>query len=159
MTRALLGTLIIITTGAAGTAHADHGEATGDVHAHAYHPNHIAVFAGVATTADTSGASVGFDYERRFGEIGVAAIVDIARLHGAQQYIAAPAVVFHPWAGLKLVAAVGVEHGHGEQALLLRGGAGYDAHLGPISIGPSVSFDSVEGHHAVVAGLAVGSGF
>ena len=65
----------------------------------------------------------------------------------------------HPWQGLKVLAAAGWEHAEGHDAFVVRGGAGYDVHLGSLSVGPSIALDRADGHYAFVFGAAAGVGF
>lgn len=126
---------------------------------HAHHPYHLAVFVGATVADDTTGASFGLDLERRLGRFGVAAIVDITRMHGGFHEIVVPALVVHPAAGLKVLVGAGWEHASGHDAVVVRAGAGYDLHVGSLSLGPSVSLDRADGATAVVAGATLGTGF
>jgi len=123
------------------------------------HPTHVAVFVGAASSSHGSGAAAGVDVERRFGAFGVALVADGARIDDANQLLVIPAVVVHPWRGLKVLAGVGWERAHGHDAVAFRAGTGYDAHVGAMSIGPSVALDRAGGVTSVVFGAAVGAGF
>jgi hypothetical protein len=127
--------------------------------AHTTHPVHAAVFVGVVTSSHGTGPAAGIDVERRFGPIGVALIVDTARVAEATVVSVIPAIVIHPWRGAKLLGGTGWERAHGHDELVLRGGAGYDLHVGALSFGPTVAVDWVGETTAVVAGATVGAGF
>ncbi|MBK7538748.1 MAG: hypothetical protein IPI49_25955 [Myxococcales bacterium] len=126
---------------------------------HAAPPHHAAVFVGATSVEGATGFTIGLDYERRFGRWGTALILDLARLHGANHLVVAPALVVHPWAGLKALVAVGLEHSDAHDVLVVRIAAGYDVHLGAWSIGPLAAVDRADGSSAVVWGVSAGLGF
>jgi hypothetical protein len=124
-----------------------------------HHPIHAAAFVGVVSGSHGTGPSAGIDLERRFGPIGMALVVDTARIEGATVVSVIPSVVVHPWRGAKLTGGTGWERAHGHDELVLRAGAGYDLHVGAMSFGPTVAVDWVGESTAVVAGATVGAGF
>jgi hypothetical protein len=92
------------------------------------------------------------------GLLGLGALFD-AVLGDEKEYIVAPFVAIHPFAGLKLAGAPGLAFAHGTRHFVLRGTAAYDIHVASFSLSPTVSADLIEGHLAMVYGLSVGLGF
>lgn len=150
---------LLLLLASAGVAGAEPGVDHGAPGEHHHHANHLAAFFGAATTEHGTGAAVGLDYERRFGMLGVAAVVDVARVDGETAVLAMPSVVVHPWRGAKALGGVGWEHAHGHDAVAYRVAVGYDVHVGAMSLGPSVALDRASGATSVVFGGAVGAGF
>jgi hypothetical protein len=99
------------------------------------------------------------DYEYRLSpDFGVGALVDHAWGH-PDATVAAAAVFVHPWRGLRLLAAPGIEYSHGEGEFLIRVGAAYEFHRGSWTVAPTVNVDFVDGDEALVYGLTFGYGF
>ena len=125
-----------------------------------HHVNHVAVFGGAVSTSEHSGAAVGMDVERRVRRrVGVAVAMEGTQIENEMGVLVVPAVVMHPWRGVKVLGGVGWEHAHGHDEVVLRAGAGYDVHVGGVSVGPAVAVDRAGGGTAVVGGVAVGAGF
>lgn len=142
---------------ACGVAHAE-SESEGAGHTDA-HPVHVAAFVGAVTSEHGSGPAAGLDVERRFGRIGMALVIDSARVEEATVVTVVPAAVVHPWRGAKVLGGAGWERSHGHDELVLRAGAGYDVHLGSLSFGPSMAVDWVAETAVLTVGASVGAGF
>ncbi|MDF1563291.1 MAG: hypothetical protein P1V51_09615 [Deltaproteobacteria bacterium] len=136
--------------------------------AHATHANHVGVFLGGTTFLGDHPQTVltaGLDYERRLSELfGVGLLVDFPMDLGHYSFavLAAPMLVVHPVAGLKVIVAPGLDYAHEEAAFVARAGIGYDLHLGAYTLAPTFNFDYVlaeHPHQALVFGLALGRGF
>jgi hypothetical protein len=139
--------------------HDARAESEPGAHTEHHHPIHAAAFVGVVTSSHGTGPAAGIDLERRFGPIGMALVVDTARVSGATVLSVIPAVVMHPWRGAKLMGGTGWERSHGHDELVLRAAAGYDLHVGALSFGPTMAVDRVGETTAVVMGATVGAGF
>ncbi len=126
-------------------------------------PHHLAVFGGATIHHGHAAPTFGVEYEFRLPvwqyRLGVGPIVE-GIFDTSTASIIAPAAFLHPWGGLKLLAAPGVEATSGHAAFLVRGGLGYEFHLGSWSLTPLAQFDWVFGGGlAQVYGLSVGYGF
>lgn len=129
----------------------------------AEHPHHVALFAGATSfeTEWTPHFTVGADYEFRLpfldGLLGIFASGEVVVVEGTPLIFTAGLTV-HPIGGLKILAGAGTEfHAeHPEPEFLVRGGLGYDFHLGMISLGPAAFVDYADGHVALVYGLSAG---
>lgn len=143
---------------ASEAAEAGHGEADG------HHRHHVAVLLGGAVRDEhgetESGFALGVDYEYRLHRLlGAGALVEVAT-GDIRDVVAMVPFFVHPWGGLKLVAAPGVEiRGNGEAEFLFRLGGAYLFPLGDFSVGPDFAVDIVEGHPTFVFGLVLGTGF
>ncbi|MCC7442389.1 MAG: hypothetical protein IT285_12200 [Bdellovibrionales bacterium] len=123
------------------------------------HDHHLAGFAGLTLTSETSAFTLGADYEYRMEEmLGLTALVDFA-LFDTMTTLVAAGVVYHAGDALKFVAAPGLEFADGHSAFAIRLGVGYDLHAGGLTLTPNYNADIIDGHVAHVFGLAVGSGF
>lgn len=150
---------------------------------HAFHRHHVAVFLGATTaeapkhggegavetesegggssgeTESVTEATIGLDYEYRLSRIwGVGFLFDYVG-GDARASVAAAGVFLHPVAGLKLLAAPGLEHHEGENEFLVRLGVGYEFEVGRWALTPGASVDFVDGDEAYVYGLYIGRGF
>lgn len=154
--------------------HADHG---GHDTKHGKH--HIAIFDGLATNFDheTSGYSLGLDYEYKISSLVGTGVIGEYVFSGEGEFILGVPVFVHPTNNLKVMAApIGVyaekhHYGHYDDShgtisnsverewhIGVRLNLGYSIHLGKISTGPSVSLD-VTNTIALVYGLSFGIGF
>jgi len=134
-------------------AETEHGE-------HEYHPNLIAVFAGV-TSEDRreNGFTLGIEYERRLTEsFGIGALAE--RTFGdIDAWVYAVPFAYHagPW---KFMAAPGLEDADGESSeFLVRVGVEYGFEVGNWEIGPQVDVDFVDSEEVFVVGITFGRGF
>ena len=135
---------------------------------HAEHKNHIGLFLGGTTHLGAHSSTVftaGLDYERRFAPIfGVGILLDFPMDFAQYDFtmIAAIPLNLHPFAGLKVTVAPGIEYAHSAAAFLIRAGLGYDIHVGKYTVTPTISYDYIVSAHptsALVWGIAVGRGF
>ena len=162
-----------------------------DTSHHAHHTQHVALFAGLTFNLHTeeNSPTIGADWEYRLPildhKVGVGLITDLVFAE-ATEFIVAPAVFFHPFAGLKFLVAPGlvfiedheeedahnevshmhsapllaeVEDDHNESPLMVRLGIAYDIHLGKASITPVLNADLIHEHWSLAGGLALGFGF
>jgi len=153
--------------------HKDHNPHKKDDHAH-HHKNHLAIFNGGTTNFDheTTGYSLGLDYEYRFSDLlGTGLLFEYVFTGEGEAIIGVPLFI-HPIGNLKgLIAPIGInaeKHGHDdghgthevekEWHFGVRVGLGYDFHIGKLSIGPSVNAD-IANTTAIVYGLTIGFGF
>ena len=156
-----------------------------------YHTQHAAVFAGVTINLHTeeNSPTLGADWEYRLPLLdhgmGLGMITDLV-LAEATEFIVAPAVFLHPFAGLKFAVAPGLifiqdhtgtetttagdgvqgapflaksEGNHDPSSLMVRLGLAYDIHLGKTSLSPTLNADLIHEHWSLVFGLAFGLGF
>ena len=135
---------------------------------HAEHKNHIGLFLGATTHLGAHSSTVftaGLDYERRIVPIfGAGILLDFPMdfAHSEYPVIAAIPLSLHPFAGLKITVAPGIEYAHNTVEFLIRGGLGYDIHVGKYTVTPTVSYDYIVSAHptsALVYGIAIGRGF
>lgn len=165
-------------TEAEGVSHGEHGE-EGEHHGHEYHPNEIALFAGITDEEHhDSEFSLGIEYERRLSQHwGVGGLLEYT--DELRNSILAVPVYWHPGGGWKLVAAPGIERHNGrglvatphkaeghsevdedETYFLFRLGVAYDIHLGGSwGLAPGVNLDFVEGERVLVYGVSLTYGF
>jgi len=173
MTRslALASMMLLCLAAASGRALAQtesdaHGHSSGDEHAHetVHHRHHVGVVVGggvhFAEDETRSGAVIALDYEYRVHSLlGVGAAVEAATGDLREVIVITPVTV-HPWRGLRLIAAPGVEIRREEPAeFLFRLGIGYLFDVGRFSIGPELDVDIVQGEPTIVAGMVFGVGF
>ncbi len=162
----LIGMMLSITSvyAAEEQAHEGHGE----THAteHEAHANHVAVFAGATTVTEHETHhyfTLGADYERFFmdGLLGAGALVDAAFTDADTVVVLGVPFFVHPVSSLKLFVAPGLEMVAGHNEFMVRGGLGYDIHVGNYSVTPTASIDYIVNldHTAYVYGIAVGRGF
>ena len=135
-----------------------------------FHKNHVGLFIGGLTPLprkhETSFA-LGVGYERRFLRwLGLEAWADFAIGAHERAAIILAGPVFHPVAGFKIVAGVGVEvggenDGEGVEAEgVFAIGAGYDFEAGPVAITPEFYFDFVGREQSnITYGVVVGYPF
>jgi len=143
----------------------DHG------HGHGFHKHHAAVFLGATTNLDHNHNffTAGLDYEYRFSQRFGAGLAGelLTNSHGKEIVFGIP--LFYHTGSFKIVAGpmaayvLAVDNGHGgtTQSALHYGariGAGYDFHIGALSITPTVNYDYIESS-ALVYGLGIGMGF
>jgi hypothetical protein len=132
-------------------------------HDDGHHRHHVAVVGGAAfkdsKTAGVLGADYVFSPSPSFG-LGVAYEETFGDFNLQALFLSAG---FRPGGGpLKLAAGVGVERklgGHKNKGIVFLS-AGYDFHVGRLTLGPEANVDFVEGGVRVYSlGLAVGVGF
>ena len=133
------------------------------------HHYHVAAFFGATTNIDGehTDLTLGIDAEKKLGlmhgKLGVGIIAEAIFAEHTELILGVP-LFYHATDKIKLVAAIArtfADDGHGgtHQATLIRLGAGYDLHLGGITLTPAINTDFIEGHLSVVYGLAAGIGF
>lgn len=165
--KSLINTLMIVflTLGLCAQ-HEDHGSHGHSKHNDGHHEDghhskwHVAVFNGATTNFDHSSTdyTFGIDAEYRFSDLLGAGLglESIFALH--QETVIAVPFFIHPYKGAKIILApiaVGVSSKWHYGA---RFGAGYDFHVGKLSVGPTIAFDWTD-TKALVYGLSVGMGF
>lgn len=123
--------------------------------------NEVGLFIGGSHHDDDNGFSIGLDYEHRISEMfGVGGLVEYTTEDFDSWVVAAP-VYFHPYMGLRLLAAPGFENRESENKFLVRAGIAYQI---PISHGlvltPEYNVDFItNGEKVHVYGVALGIGF
>lgn len=133
------------------------------------HHYHVAAFFGATTNVDGehTDLTLGIDAERRLGlmhgKIGIGILAEAILAEHTEMILGAP-LFYHATDEIKLIGAIArtfADDGHGgtHQATLIRLGAGYDLHMGGITLTPAVNADFIDGHLSVVYGLAAGFGF
>jgi len=127
-----------------------------------HHRHHVAVSGGLAKNDSKTSGFVGVDYFYRFGERWAAGIF-YEEVSGDFDIRAWGFTVGrHFNSGWKVGAGAGAEYKFDkDQTLgLVHISAAYDWHRGNWTIGPTASFDFIEGgHQTYYLGLAVGYGF
>ena len=151
----------------------EHGAAAG-TGGHEYHKNHGATFLGATTHLhdDDTGFTIGTEYTRRWGLLGVGFLVEMSSSRIERDIIAGVPVTLYPWRGLTVfaapaaaVASQNVEHGgetvqETELEPLFRFGAGYWFALNEtIAVAPTFMADVAQGHWSLIYGLSVGVGW
>lgn len=149
---------------------------------HHFHPHHLGLFLGSTTNPDDkSHFTVGIDYVFRFGAEGRWGVSPIAEVIFAEhtEWLFAITGQFRPTESWWLRAGPGVEiieeeeAGHSSIAAfkaqasegdkkakeLFRVGTGYDFHVGPVTLAPSLDYDFFRTKTAVVFGLNIGYGW
>ena len=160
--------------GPATTLHAQSHGADEAATEHEFHKNHGATFLGATTSLDddVTGFTIGTEYTRRLGLLGVGLFVEMSSSRVDRDIIIGVPLSLYAWRGLVLFAAPAaevrsknVEHG-GETALetelepLFRFGTGYYFAVNEtISVAPTLMADVVQGHWTLVYGLSVGVGW
>jgi len=152
---------------------ADHDDEASH-HGHGYHPNEVALFAGVTDEEDHgSEFTLGVDYERRLSQHwGIGGLIDWAGGDLRNTVFAVP-VFWHPGGNWKLIGAPGIEYHNGrgdvvtphkseghdevdedETNFLIRFGVAYDIHLGGSwGLAPALNIDLVDSERVWVYGL------
>jgi len=132
--------------------------------------HHIALFNGATTnfSHESTSYTIGLDYEYRISKLLGIGLLGEVILADSEEFLTGVAVCAHPFKGTKLIAAPLVvfseEHhseGHEikkESSFAFRIGAGYDFHVGKLSLGPTVDFDFGK-TEALNYGLSIGFGF
>lgn len=147
----------------ASTQHEDHHN---DVH-HSHH-NHLAVFIGNTFQIEHSSNAftVGLDYMYFFPKSehwGISAFGETIMADHTEWLLGIPAI-YKFKKGFWLRGGPGIElakdhHNDIEYYFLMRLGGGYDFHLKKLTLSPSIDFDGLRKHPALVFGLNVGFGF
>ena len=123
---------------------------------HGYHRHHAAVFLGGAVRAEHSTEStfaIGFEYEYRLVKlVGAGLLAEVATGELREAVIVAP-LALHPWRGLRLVAAPGIEiPSEGHTAFLMRLGIAYQIPIRNFTLGPEFNVDLIHGEPTYVVG-------
>ena len=151
----------------------EHGDAAGASDLE-HHKNHGATFLGATTSLndDVTGFTIGTEYARRWGLLGLGLFVEMSTSRIERDIIIGVPLSLYAWRGLTFfvapaveVGSKNVEHG-GETALetelepLFRFGAAYWFELNEtLALAPTLMADVVQGHWALVYGLSVGVGW
>lgn len=129
------------------------------------HERHeVGVFLGAAIRDEDeteSGFALGVEYQYRLARlIGVGALVEVATGELRDVLLIAP-LSLHPWRGLRLVVAPGVEiPDEGSAEFALRFGAGYKFPIGErFTILPEFNADLIDGTPTYVFGATFAVGF
>ena len=140
-----------------------------EAHNH-FSKHHIALFIGATTnfSHESTSYTIGLDYEYRFSKFLGLGLFGEYIVSEPEEILAGLAVYAHPFKGAKLLAAPllvfseglhDTEHEPGKAAnFAFRIAAGYDFHIGNLSIGPVVNFD-IGATKAISYGLSIGFGF
>lgn len=110
--------------------------------------------------AEESAPGMGVEYEYRFNRwIGAGALVE-GVFGGVRESIILVPVSLHPWRGLRLTAAPGVDFHLNDAEFAFRVGAGYEIELGRgLTLAPEVAGDFTRVGKTLVYGLSLGWGF
>lgn len=170
----LLLVTAIALLGSPNALHAqEHGE-TADASGHEYHKNHGATFLGATTHLDhdDTGFTIGAEYARRWGLLGVGLLVEMASSKLERDIIIGVPVFLYPWRGWSLfvapaaeAASTTVEQGgetvlETEWELLFRLGTAYWFEVNEtIALAPTFMADVANGRWTLVYGLSFGVGF
>lgn len=132
------------------------------------HNNHLALFVGNTSqhSFDENSFTVGLDYMYFFPKSehwGISTFGEIIMAEHTEWLFGLPAV-YKTNKGFWLRAGPGIELAKDHQNnvgyyFLARVGAGYDFHLQKIVLSPSLDFDGLRKHPAIVLGLNIGFGF
>ena len=132
---------------------------------HEYHDNIVELFLGYAQSRGghkKEGYSVGLGYERRLNQIlGIGVFTEYAAGDLKEWIVAAP-LVLHPYKGLRLMAAPGIDLGreHRSKQFLLRFGVAYEFEVAEKwVITPAVNVDLVNDEQVFVYGLGFSFAF
>lgn len=122
----------------------------------------VFLFLGGATSTGgegSSGFALGGEYEYRFLKmLGIGGLVEMATNDVRDVVVLAPLSV-HPFGGLALTAAPGVQVRNGDTDFALRLRASYELPAGPFVVAPAFSADLVDGQQVYVYGLKFGVRF
>lgn len=157
--------LLVLCTGAFAEEKNSHGST--DDHSHG-HNNHLALFIGNTSTQsfETNSFTLGLDYMYFFPKSehwGISAFAEIIMAHHTEFLFGFP-VVYKFNKGFWLRSGFGFELARDDQNkiesyALVRLGGGYDFELKNIVLSPSLDFDGLRKHPAIVLGLNIGFGF
>lgn len=142
--------------------------------------HHIALFGGATTNfhLEHTDVTIGLDYEYHASHrFGVGIIGDYVMADYAETLVLV-GVFYHPVSSVKLIIGNGLafteetettdlhdDHGDSNPEAgttshyVLRLGVGYDLHVDNISFGPSIAWDSINGHSSIAYGVTVGMYF
>ncbi|MHC4848885.1 MAG: hypothetical protein ACYTEG_10580 [Planctomycetota bacterium] len=119
-------------------------------------------FVGATTKGDRTEASFAAIYERRLTHVWAVGLVVEFTPSLQERLVTVPSLFIHPYKGLALTVAPGVEVEDDEVSFLVRLGAAWDFELGEgWSIAPELNIDLVEGGEDIpfVYGLSLGKDF
>lgn len=172
----ILATVLFL---AGTTAKAQHTQGpeheTHETHGH-HTKHHIALFNGITSNLDheTSDYTFGVDYEYRINPLIATTVLAEYIAAESEEVIVGAGVAFHPYRGLKLVAApmlifaeehaaehLSTQEGSDQKkegTFAFRAGAAYEFHFGRFSVGPVVNYDMGQ-TNAFSYGIAAGIGF
>lgn len=137
-------------------------------HAAAHPSRHAALFVGATNHAGHRLFTIGAEVTHRlpFGgdRLSAGALLDASFDHGDHTLIAGAGLFLRPFKGsaltsFKVLAAPALEVHNGHHTPLVRVGAGYDLHHGPLTLTPTFNVDFVDGHSVEVFGVAAGISF
>lgn len=155
--------------------HDEHNEHAKQASHDHHSKHHVAIFNGATTVPahHLTVYTIGVDYEYRISNlVGMGILGEIIKTESSE-IVTGISVFAHPIKGLKFVAAPLIVYSKPHQSdehhvdthdlkreshLFFRLGAGYDFHLGKLSIGPSINYD-IGKVKAISYGLSVGIGF
>lgn len=127
--------------------------------------HHAGVFLGAASNLNNGDVhmAAGLDYEFIFPStrpvFGIGMIMEFVFAEHMETVLALPIYV-HPYKGLKAWIAPGAAIPEGGAThFLFRFGAGYDFHLGKITLTPQMSYDQVKCCGLLVYGVGLGFAF
>ena len=124
--------------------------------------NSVTGFLGATTRGSETEASFGVKYERRINQLwGVGVILEFTPGLD-ERLVTVPSAFLHPYKGLGLAVAPGVEVEDGDASFMVRLGAGWDFELGKgWLIVPEVNIDLVEGGGDIpfIYGVSFGKDF
>lgn len=127
------------------------------------HTHNISIFGGGATsTGDGSdtGFSFGGEYEYKFNPIiGIGGLLEFTTSALDRDAILLAPLTLHPFGGLSVVAALGVEFAEDDDSFAFRLGTAYEFPLGRFSFAPVFNADFIDGDITYVYGLSLGLGF
>lgn len=144
---------IVSLLGVAGDALAEEEEF--DTHA-------IELFLGAGTElADpVTGFGIGLGYEFRFIRWAGVGLLGEFMTGTARDGVLMFPVFAHPWRGLRLEVAPGVEFADADESFAIRFGASYEIELWrSLSISPEFNVDLVDGEQTLIYGASLGWGF
>ena len=135
---------------------------------HSSHNNHLALFIGNTSqkSFETNSFTIGMDYMYFFPKSehwGISAFGEIIMGDHTEWLFGLP-VVYKFKKGFWMRSGPGIElakdhENNVDYYALLRVGGGYDFHLKKIVLSPSLDFDGLRKHPALVFGLNIGFGF
>lgn len=137
-----------------------HGHAEDpDEEGHGFHRNHVAVFGGVTLREEDADMTAGLDWEVRLGTKAGMLILGEAVFAEETEQIFGLGMTWHASDAIRIALVPAWEMAGEHQAFLFRMGVEYGFHFGTLGFAPGLNLDLAGGHVALVAGIAVGSGF
>ena len=124
-------------------------------------PRHrIEIFLGGTQTEGIVDLATGLSFEFRLSQrIGLGAFLEYAKKDADVWTFGVPLYI-HPYRGVRLLLAAGLEHEGSENSFLVRAGVAYEIEIQRWSITPEFNVDFVSGGHtALVYGVSFGYAF